>query len=318
MGSGEPAFPSFWQAPTMNTRAYLQLARAPNVFTAMADVLLGFLFTHENLEPWPQFVLLLAASSLLYLAGIVLNDYFDREQDARERPFRPIPSGRVSAARAGRLGWAMLAFGIALAWATSGLAADIRPAVVATLLAAMVVAYDMALKRTYVGPVAMGACRTLNVLLGMSTAPQSWSAVHGALAAGIGLYIAGVTVFARSEARQSGRPQLALGLGVLLAGLALVASLPAWIHGDEWPGVAVPPRWFLFWALLAMLVGWRCVRAIRDPAPATVQSAVRNCIFSLVIIDAGACLAVHDLYWASLILLLLLPTMTLGRWIYST
>jgi 4-hydroxybenzoate polyprenyltransferase len=302
----------------MNTRAYLQLARAPNVFTAMADVLLGFLFTHENLEPWPQFALLLTASSLLYLAGMVLNDFFDREQDARERPFRPIPSGRVSAARAANLGYTMLACGTALGWATSGLAGDIRPAVVATLLAAMVLAYDAALKRTYVGPVAMGACRVLNVLLGMSTSQQSWSAVHGALAVGIGLYIAGVTIFARSEARHSGRPQLALGLGVLLAGIALVASLPAWVHGDEWPSVAVPPRWFLFWALLAMLIGWRCVRAVRDPAPATVQSAVRNCIFSLVIIDAGACLAVHDLYWASLILLLLLPTMTLGRWIYST
>jgi 4-hydroxybenzoate polyprenyltransferase len=72
-------------------RAYLQLVRLPNVFTAMADILLGFLLTHRRLDPWPQFALLLVASCLLYLAGMVLNDYFDREQDARERPFRPIP-----------------------------------------------------------------------------------------------------------------------------------------------------------------------------------------------------------------------------------
>ena len=85
-------------------RAYLQLLRLPNVFTAMADMLLGFLFTHQTLEPWPQFVLLLGSSSLLYLAGMVLNDYFDRDQDARERPLRPIPSGRVSAANARKLG----------------------------------------------------------------------------------------------------------------------------------------------------------------------------------------------------------------------
>ena len=65
-------------------RAYLQLVRLPNVFTAMADILLGYLLTHEYVRFWPVLALLLGASSLLYMAGMVLNDYFDREQDARE------------------------------------------------------------------------------------------------------------------------------------------------------------------------------------------------------------------------------------------
>jgi len=52
----------------------MQLMRLPNVFTAVADILMGFLFTHLTLEPVGQFVLLLAASSSLYVAGIVLND----------------------------------------------------------------------------------------------------------------------------------------------------------------------------------------------------------------------------------------------------
>ena len=39
---------------------------------------------------------LAGASSCLYLAGMALNDYADREVDAVERPARPIPSGRVS------------------------------------------------------------------------------------------------------------------------------------------------------------------------------------------------------------------------------
>jgi hypothetical protein len=45
---------------------------------------------------------------------------------------------------------------------------------------------------------------------------------------------------------------------------------------------------------------------------------VRNCIFSLILLDAAACRAVHDFYWSVVILLLLVPAMTLGRWIYST
>lgn len=299
-------------------RATLQLLRLPNVFTAMADILLGFLFTHQRLDPWPQFALLLAASSLLYLSGMALNDFFDRGQDARERPFRPIPSGRIAAAAAVRLGLGMLVLGAVLGWAASWAAGDLRPSLVATLLAAAVLLYDGVLKRTPLGPVTMGACRMLNVLLGMSVAPEAWQAVHWVVAGGIGLYMVGVTIFARTEARASARPQLVLGVLVLLSGLALLASLPQWATGHEWPEINVPQRWYVFWGLLGLLIAWRPVLAIVDPRPPLVQVAVRNCIFSLVILDAGVCLAVQDLYWGLVILALLVPTMTLGRWIYST
>ncbi|MBI3837614.1 MAG: UbiA family prenyltransferase [Planctomycetia bacterium] len=299
-------------------RAYLELLRLPNVFTAMADILLGFLFTHEQLQPWPQFALLLGASSSLYLAGMVLNDFFDQAQDARERPARPIPSGRVSAKTARRLGFGMLALGAALGWAAGMSAGEIRPALVAMLLATAVLIYDGVLKKTPLAPLVMGACRMLNVLLGMSVAAQSWQAVNWLVAGGIGLYIVGVTVFARTEARESDRPQLILGMAILLGGIALLAWLPHWATGEEWPAIRIPQRWNLFWSLIGLLAGWRCLRAIVDPRPALVQAAVKNCIFSLVVLDAGACLAVQDTYWGLVILSLLVPTTMLGRWVYST
>jgi 4-hydroxybenzoate polyprenyltransferase len=299
-------------------RAYLQLVRVPNVFTAMADVMLGFLLTHTSLEPWPPFVLLLAASSLLYLSGMTLNDYFDREQDARERPHRPIPSGRITAAIAARLGAAMLLGGTALGWCASLLLQDARPAIVATLLAAAIVYYDSGGKHTLAGPAVMGACRLLNVLLGMSAAPEPWHAVHWVVAGGVGVYIAGVTLFARSEARDSPRGQLTLGLAILLAGVALLASTPEWATGNEWPSVRTPERWYVFWGLIAMFIAVRCVRAVIDPQPVYVQAAVRNCIFALVILDAATVMAVQDRFWALIILALLLPMLMLGRWIYST
>ena len=299
-------------------RAYLQLLRLPNVFTAMADILLGYLFTHESLRPWGEFALVLAASSLVYLSGMVLNDYFDRHQDAAERPFRPIPSGRTSAAAAWRLGWAMLVLGTAAGWLAMLASGDPRPAVVATLLAAAVLGYDAVLKKTVLGPLVMGACRTLNVLLGMSLSDRSWKPVHWVVAGGVGLYIVGVTIFARTEARASSRPRLVLGLVVLLSGVAVLSWLPDWANGTEWPEIRVPPRWNLFWALIGLLVAWRCLRAIVNPAPAQVQAAVRNCIFALVILDAATCLAVQDRMWSLVILTLLVPMVILGRWIYST
>ena len=79
--------------------AWLQLVRLPNVFTAAADVAMGYLVTHDTLRPATHFALLAAASCLLYLSGMVLNDVFDADADARERPERPIPSGRVAQRR---------------------------------------------------------------------------------------------------------------------------------------------------------------------------------------------------------------------------
>ena len=85
----------------------------------------------------------------------------------------------------------------------------------------------------------------------------------------------------------------------MVGGIALLASLPLWATGQEWPPLSVPPRWYVFWGLIAMLIGWRCLRAVFDARPALVQAAVRSCIFSLVILDAGACLAVQDIGWGS-------------------
>lgn len=284
----------------------------------MADILLGFLLTHRSLEPSYVFGLLLAASACLYTAGMVLNDYFDREQDTRERPFRPIPSGRVSERTAQRLGLGLLAAGVILGWLAGAAAGSFWPGLVATLLAGAVYVYDGVVKPTPAAPIVMGLCRTLNVLLGMSASLDPWTGAHWAAAIGVGVYIVGVTTFARSEARKSGRVQLAVGLAILLAGLGIVASLPRWATGGEWPAIDPPGNWYLFWAVMAALIGQRCLRAVLDPRPERVQPAVKNAIFSLVIIDAGMVLATQDYLWAFVMLALLAPMLLLGRWIYST
>ena len=80
----------------------------------------------------------------------------------------------------------------------------LTPTLLALLLTAAIFLYDAWLKHTVVGPVGMGACRFLNVLLGMSPAAPDvlWS--RGLyLAVVVGLYIVGVTWLARNRgARQ--------------------------------------------------------------------------------------------------------------------
>src|SRR5262245_60146409 len=98
-----------------NLRTYAQLLRLPNVFTAFADILLGALVTGALTARPAAVGLLLLASGCLYCGGMVWNDYFDLEQDKRERPFRPLPSGKVTPAQAAVLGAALLTAGVLLA-----------------------------------------------------------------------------------------------------------------------------------------------------------------------------------------------------------
>ena len=254
---------------------------------------------------------------------MVLNDVFDAEIDARERPRRPIPSGRITRAGAVRLGIGLLLLGIAAGWMAAALAGRALPGVIATGLAALIVLYDGVLKPTVLAPLAMGGCRTLNVLLGMSAAAAelshlepgiTWQHAARLVAAGIGVYIAGVTWFARTEADTSHRGHLLAGTLVMLAGIGMVASYPAWIE----PTLAVPQQWVLFWLLICAIIAVRCGRAILDPRAGMVQLAVKNCLLSLVVIDAAVVLAIDGTFWACIVLLLVAPAMLLGRWISST
>jgi 4-hydroxybenzoate polyprenyltransferase len=307
-------------------KAYLQLYRLPNLFTAMADIAMGFWLTHTAFDPGSSHVLMLmlVSSCLLYTAGMVLNDYFDRDVDARDRPHRPIPSGRVPAALAKIIGVEFLVLGVAFGWLVSFLTADLRAGLVASLLAAAVFLYDYVLKRTPLGPLAMGSCRMLNVLLGMSAAAAPWQSIHYVTAGGIGLYIVGVTWFARTEAHVSNRGHLTLATTVMMAGIMLCASLPNWQAAipllDEEKLTAGLDQWQLLMLCIALLLGYRCGRAILDPIPSRVQAAVKICILSLIVLDAAICFKVRsdEPIYALVIIALLLPTMWLGRWIYST
>src|SRR5262245_22373350 len=92
---------------------YLQLMRPANIVTAMADILAGFAAAGRlTLAPLPW---LLLATIGLYGGGVVMNDVFDRDLDAVERPERPLPSGRATLRGAAVLGVALLLVGIAAA-----------------------------------------------------------------------------------------------------------------------------------------------------------------------------------------------------------
>ena len=196
---------------------------------------------------------------------------------------------------------------------------------IATLLAVIVVLYDAVLKRTFVGPLAMGSCRLLNVLLGMSVAMPAagatvvwgYTAAQMLAAAGIGVYIVGVTWFARHEAAESRRVHLAAATFVLASGIA-VLSLVYRAARRRPKTLAHETTWFLLLGLLALTILRRCAMAVSEPTPRRVQLAVKNAIWSLIVLDAAVALLVSSPAWSLIIVALLLPTVWLGQWIEST
>lgn len=297
-------------------RPYLQLVRLPNVFTALADICLGALATGALPERWGTFVLLLLASACLYSGGMVWNDYFDLEQDRRERPQRPIPSGRVSRTVAARLGAGLLAVGLVCAGLSGWRAEGQRwlPVVLAGLLVSAILLYDAWLTRTWAGPVGMGSCRFLNVLLGFTVADADWLGVYPAMV--VGVYVIGITWFARTEARHSQRAALGSAAAVMLAALLLALPLPVLPADSIGPRPTSPLFPYLLVAL-GFLVGIPAGHAIAQPTPARVQAAVKRAIFGLVVLDALLASALAGTIGLA-ILALLLPALYLGRWLYST
>ena len=293
--------------------AYAQLLRLPNVFTAFADIAMtacaGVAVLPELSPEYLQAMALLAlVSGCLYLAGMVWNDVFDREEDRRDRPFRPLPSGRVSLRTAAFLGTGLTFVGVALAFLADAAALGI-------CLACAVLLYDAWLKRTPLGPIAMAACRFLNVLLGLSAIPDAAlnESLRIHLAAVVGIYIVGVTWFARTEASASNRWHLRGAALVMVAALVLALVLRSRL------AIAAPAA-FLFPYLLVAFgfwIGIAIARAIRQPGPKEVQTAVKRCVLGLAALDAVLATAFVGVP-GLLVLLLLPPALALGKWVYST
>jgi 4-hydroxybenzoate polyprenyltransferase len=267
-------------------------------------------------SPW-RIGIACAASLLIYAGGLIQNDCFDFAEDRKDRPGRPLPSGRVS------LGAAILVSSI-LAVAGAGLAILASPAsgTAALVLLVVMTLYNAAGKRlAVVGPILMGLCRGLSVLIGAGV--FGWSAFREPAvliaACGISVFIATVTAIARREtlAFRVG-PRRWIPAGAIAATLAsLISYLPwAWL-GSEIPPVAPFAVWAVFWALY-------CGRLLEGtPAPRTVQKAVGAFIGGLLFFQAALAAAASPVGDEGLIapvcMLVAWPLFRLtARWFYSS
>ncbi len=128
----------------MTLRDALSLGRVSNLPTVWTNMLAALVLSGGALGDG-RVPALLAGLTLFYVGGMYLNDAFDAEIDARERPERPIPAGRVSRGTVYGLGFGMLAVGVAcLAWTGLGVegGTGVWPLLGGLALAAAIVFYD--------------------------------------------------------------------------------------------------------------------------------------------------------------------------------
>jgi 4-hydroxybenzoate polyprenyltransferase len=284
------------------------LVRLPNVFTAPSNVLAGYFATTLPAEAsGVHLAALMVSSGLLYIAGIVLNDYFDIEVDRKERPSRPLPSGSVPKRHAMVIALTALIAANAIALFAVG------PASVTVSLAitAMIIAYDYRLKHTIAGPFAMGGARFLNVILGASPAIlligagiQQGVAVFAA--ASLFLFVVAVTLLSKKEVG-SEKPSL-LPFSMVFAVIAAIAAI----------GLIIL-RWE-FLVNLSIFAAFMAVtfkQHIASGSP-SVQKAVRNMVISIIILDSVFVSGTAGLPYGLATLLLIAPTIVLAKKLYVT
>jgi hypothetical protein len=255
------------RAPSAQT--LLRLGRVSNLPTVWTNVIAGATIANPT-APLLDVAIVGLAMTAFYVGGMYLNDFFDRDIDARERPGRPIHAGDISAGAVSAIGFALLAVGTALL-ARFGL----LTVVWGLALAAAIVLYDAWHKGNVVAPVIMGLCRAL-VYLGTGAAVSGdirVALIVGAIA--LAAHVVGLTYAAKQEnLNQVGR----LWPLAILAGPLLLA-LPG-ISG-AWPVV--------IFGLLLCVADIVAVRLLaRRATPDAVPRAVSILIAAICLVDALA------------------------------
>jgi 4-hydroxybenzoate polyprenyltransferase len=295
--------------------AWIELTRGANLPTVWSNLLIGWLIAaafgaNFDGDSLPRLGLLLAGLSLVYTAGMFLNDAWDVAWDTPRHPGRPIPSGRLSQQSVRTAGLACLILG-------STLAAFTAPWLVLPLgaLGVLILVYTALHKiRPALGAALMGSCRALLPLIGfLSNPPPAGDGLPLVLAhaASLGLATVGISVLARHETTGS-EPDGAARILPLLAILPVPLLLLA--RGET-------PWLPMIWACgLLLLVGWSR-RRIAD-----IGQRVSARIAGLCLVDYLAWLAIRPqfdpsdpLAMGGLVILLFLGTaLALRRLMPST
>lgn len=283
--------------------------RPANLITAFADILAGMAiaglhFTTDNFL-WGNAILLSISTIGLYGGGVVFNDVFDAELDAIERPERAIPSGRVSIQNATILGISLLFVGILTAFMVSQMSG-----ILAIIISILALFYDRFGKHNnFFGPINMGLCRGVNLLLGISIINPSvyewwWVSIVPII------YISAITMISRGEVQGGNKNHL-----YFAAFLYVLVSI---FHGYVAFSLGNITWAIVFILLHILLIFMPLIQAIISPIGSNIGKAVKAGVLSLIVMDAAWVAASGNWQVAICVLVLLPISMRIGKYFAVT
>lgn len=289
---------------------YLRLMRLANIVTAVSDILAGITIACYAVgKEWSQLsflpVLLLIVSTIgLYGGGVVFNDVFDADLDKVERPERPIPSGLIPKNSAALFASLLLLLAvIAAALVHKEVFSSSFFLALATAVAALI--YDKWGKHhSLLGPVNMGLCRGLNLMLGMSIFPEALAQYWFISFIPI-VYIAAITMISRGEVH-GGKKTTLFGAVALYSLVIASIVVVAFINGTFFFALG-------FLLLFSTLIFPPLQKALKEPKGALIGKAVKAGVIALIVMNASWAAAFGSFYFALLILLLLPLSLWLAK-----
>jgi len=296
-------------------RQYLTLFRLPNVFTAPSNILAGYYAVVEPANASGLHLgILIICSILLYLSGIVLNDYFDIEVDRRERPLRPLPAGTVSKRK-------VLLIGIVFIIAANfiSLLVSTSTFIIAAILSGTIVSYDYRMKYSVYGPGMMGAARALNVMLGSSPIFLTTvlninnSARIAVVTVSLFLFVFAISRLSRKEIDETDKVRTAKGsLLMIFAVLAIiiVSGLVGVFLKDLFANLA------LF--AIIMIITFKPLLQRQPLSSKDIQRTIKTMVLSIIVLDSAFVSGSAGTAYGLVTVMLIMPAIILSRKFYVT
>jgi hypothetical protein len=262
----------------MKWRTALKLGRVSNLPTVWSNTLAGAALVNPGFDALSVFMAA-TALSLLYIAGMFLNDVFDLEWDRRHQPGRPLVAGEAKVNETLGLSAAFLALALALLAFAAGLDRKFPVLLCAAVLIGLIVLYDWKHKQWAASPWLMGGCRLLVYLIAGAVV-GAWN--QQVMVAGFCLlgYIAGITYVARLEHLNTLHNLRPVTLLFVPVGFVLYLGF-----ND-----------ILSWLLAAAVLFW-LVRAVRRLLPGKqrrVPQAVGALLAGIALIDTAILIALGE------------------------
>ncbi|HEX7274002.1 MAG TPA: UbiA family prenyltransferase [Nitrososphaeraceae archaeon] len=296
-----------------NFKDYLLLIRLPNLFTLPSNIILGFVLVSTftmTITSVIQILMLVTISILLYCVGLVLNDLFDYEVDKKERPNRPLASGKVTKKVAIILVTILAAISLILS-----LLVSVTTFSISVLLLVIIFGYDKYLKNTLAGPFTIAAARVTNIILGttvningLENFPQN--VLLMLILTITFVYVSLVGFLSRYEVQGFSVKIKSYLIPAIIAGIIFSIVIFNLIGLFKYQSL-------LILALFSLIMA-KTIYRIHNKDSTGIQQAIKQMILSIIVLDSTFLTGIAGLEIGLPVLILLAPLLVLARKMYMT